>query len=88
MEVYSALLHLKFLRLYVEASLKYGSSDYYACTLFIPLAKEQKAVRALINAFHDTSDKDWYGTKEDLKEPEDFYPFILIKLGCPSSLLT
>lgn len=86
-EVYSSLLHLKFLRLYVEASLKYGSSEYFASTIFIPLAKEQKAVKALINAFSDTKEKDWYGTKEDLKETEDFYPFILIKVGCPSTIM-
>lgn len=85
-EVFSALLHLKYLRLYVEASLKYGNNDYFSSVIFVPLNKEQKAVKVLINAFNDTSDKEWYGTKEDLKESEDFYPFILIKLGCPSTI--
>jgi hypothetical protein len=28
----------------------------------------------------------WYGTKEELKDTEDFYPFILIKLGVPTYL--
>jgi hypothetical protein len=38
----------------------------------------------MIKSFSDTSDSGWYGTKEELKEAEDFYPFILIKLAVPS----
>lgn len=83
-EVYYALLHLKFLRLFVECSLKYGTSEYYSTIIFIPHGKEQKVVSTLIKVFNDTNDQGWYGTKEDLKDTEDFYPFILIKLGVPS----
>lgn len=83
-EVYYALLHLKFLRLYVECSLKYGNSDYYSTIIFIPHGKEHKVVSTLIKVFNDTNDQGWYGTKEDLKDTEDFYPFILIKLGVPT----
>ena len=85
-EVYYALLHLKFLRLFVESSLKYGSSDYYSCVVFTPHGKEQKVVSTMIKVFNDTEDQGWYGTKEELKESEDFYPFILIKLGVPSTI--
>lgn len=86
-EVYYALLHLKFLRLFVEASLKYGTTaDYYSCVVFCPHGKEQKVVSTMIKIFNDTSDQGWYGTKEELKESEDFYPFILIKLGVPTTI--
>jgi V-type H+-transporting ATPase subunit C len=74
------------LRLYVEATLKYGSSEYYSCIVFTPHGREAKVVSEMIKVFSDTSDQGWYGTKEDLKETEDFYPFILIKLGVPSYL--
>ena len=40
----------------------------------------------MIKTFNDTNDEGWYGTKEELKESEDFYPFILIKLGVPSNI--
>ena len=40
----------------------------------------------MIKVFNDTEDQGWYGTKEELKESEDFYPFILIKLGVPSTI--
>jgi V-type H+-transporting ATPase subunit C len=40
----------------------------------------------MIKAFSDTDNQGWYGTKEELKDTEDFYPFILIKLGVPSTI--
>ena len=83
-EVYYALLHLKYLRLYVESSLKYGNSDYFTCIVFCNVGKEQKIVSTMIKKFTGSDEVGWYGTKEELKETEDFYPFILIKLGVPS----
>ena len=83
-EVYYALLHLKYLRLYVESNLKYGNSDYFTCIVFCNVGKEQKIVSTMIKKFTDSNEVGWYGTKEELKETEDFYPFILIKLGVPS----
>jgi V-type H+-transporting ATPase subunit C len=46
--------------------------------------KETKVVSLMIKAFTETGDQGWYGTKEELKDTEDFFPFILIKLGCPT----
>ena len=86
-EVYYGLLHLKFLRLYVESSLKYGTSDYYSCIVFTSQGREQKCVSTMIKTFNDTKEQGWYGTKEELKETEDFYPFILVKISVPSSIV-
>ena len=86
-EVFYALLHLKYLRLYVESCLKYTSGDYYSVMVYTPKDKEQKLVSIMIKTFNDTKEQGWYGTKEELKESEDFYPFILIKMSVPSSIL-
>ena len=86
-EVFYALLHLKYLRLYVESCLKYTSGDYYSVMVYVPRDKEQKLVSIMIKTFNDTKEQGWYGTKEELKETEDFYPFILIKISVPSSIL-
>ena len=86
-EVFYALLHLKYLRLYVESCLKYTSGDYYSVMVYTPRDKEQKLVSTMIKTFNDTKEQGWYGTKEELKEQEDFYPFILIKISVPSSIL-
>ena len=86
-EVFYALLHLKYLRLYVESCLKYTSGDYYSVMVYVPRDKEQKLVSIMIKTFNDTKEQGWYSTKEELKETEDFYPFILIKISVPSSIL-
>ena len=86
-EVFYALLHLKYLRLYVESCLKYTSGDYYSVMVYVPREREQKLVSIMIKTFNDTKEQGWYGTKEELKETEDFYPFILIKISVPSSIL-
>lgn len=83
-EVFYALLHLKYLRLYVESSLKYTSGDYYSVMVYVPKEKEQKLITTMIKTFNDTKEQGWYGTKEELKESEDFYPFILVKISVPS----
>jgi V-type H+-transporting ATPase subunit C len=54
-EIYHALLHLKFLRLYSESVLKYGSNEYYSCIIFTAHGKETKVVSQMIKAFSDTS---------------------------------
>ena len=86
-EVFYALLHLKYLRLYVESCLKYTSGDYYSVMVYVPKDKEQKLISIMIKTFNDTKEQGWYGTKEELKENEDFYPFILVKISVPSSIL-
>ena len=86
-EVFYALLHLKYLRLYVESCLKYTSGDYYSVLVYTPREKEQKLISTMIKTFNDTKEQGWYGTKEELKETEDFYPFILFKISVPTSIL-
>ena len=55
--------------------------------VFCNVGKEQKIVSTMIKKFTDSNEEGWYGTKEELKESEDFYPFILIKLGVPFNIL-
>ena len=86
-EVFYALMHLKYLRLYVESCLKYTSGDYYSVMVYVSKDKEQKLISTMIKTFNDTKEQGWYGTKEELKETEDFYPFILVKISVPSSII-
>ena len=86
-EVFYALMHLKYLRLYVESCLKYTSGDYYSVMVYVSKDKEQKLISTMIKTFNDTKEQGWYGTKEELKETEDFYPFIFVKISVPSSII-
>ena len=67
--------------------LKYTSGDYYSLMVYVPKDKEQRLINTMIKTFSNTKEQGWYSTKEELKESEDFYPFILIKIFVPSSIL-
>ena len=54
--------------------------------LNVLLATRVYAFVSSTTVINDTNDEGWYGTKEELKESEDFYPFILIKLGVPTNI--
>jgi len=77
-----------YLRLYVEASLKYPSSDYHTLLVIPEEGREPKVVNAMLKKENDLGGEAdvWYGTKEELKESEDFFPFVLVKLSVPQSL--
>ena len=86
-EMFSALMHMKILRLYCESTLKYGSNEYYCINILVNPGREMKVVSQMIKcSSEDVGDPSWYGTKEEIKDSEDFYPFILIKLGVPSTI--
>jgi len=86
-EMFSALMHLKILRLYCESTLKYGSNEYYCINILVNPGREMKVVSQMIKcSSEDVGDPSWYGTKEEIKDSEDFYPFILIKLGVPNTI--
>ncbi len=72
------------MRLYTESTLKYGTGEYYSCIVFTTPGKETKVVSQMIKMFSDNVDSGWYGTKEEIKDTEDFYPFILTKLAVPT----
>lgn len=77
-----------YLRLYVEASLKYPNSDYHTLLVIPEDGRETKVVNAMLKKENDTGGESdgWYGTKEELKDSEDFFPFVLIKLSVPLTL--
>lgn len=85
-EVYNAIIHLMYLRVYVEATLKYPKNEYHSLLVIPEEGKEQKIVNSILKKESSTENKGWYGTKEEIKDSEDFFPFVLVKLGVPLHL--
>ena len=85
-EIFIALLHIKMLRIYIESNLKYSSPDYFTYIIDLPKEKQTKTISLLIKKFSDPSEFGLYGTKDETKDSEDFFPFILIRLTVPSKL--
>ena len=48
----------------------------------MPSGKEKKTIQNLIKLFTQSKDdKGMYGTKEEIGEAEDYFPFIMIPFG-------
>lgn len=76
-----------YLRLYIEATLKFPGNDYHTLLVIPEEGREPRVVNAMLKKENDNEGmQGWYGTKEELKDTEDFFPFVVIKLGVPSTL--
>jgi V-type H+-transporting ATPase subunit C len=93
--VYSALfesmMHLKVLRGHVESVLRWGVPPKYLLSIVkAQPGKEKKMIQNLIKLFANPgsihyllleTEKGMYGTKEEIGELEDYFPYILIPFG-------
>lgn len=84
-ELYIALLHLKALRLYVESVLRYSLPPNFLSFCVKPeVGRERRILDTLIRRFLKPGETvDLYTSKDD-EESEEFYPFVLVKVGIPS----
>lgn len=80
-------IHMKRVRLLVDLTMRFGpkekGQDSFA-TLLIKVSTQgkEKAVQTeLTKLFADSSNKDMYGTKEELEDTEDFFPFVYIPIN-------
>ena len=55
--------------------------------VYVPKDKEQRLIITMIKTFSNTKEQGCCSSQEELKESEDFYPFIIIKISVPSSIL-
>lgn len=83
-DLYVTYLHLKQLRLVVDIAMRFGTSDpNLTCIIKPDLGKEKKVQQSLLKLFADPSQIGLYGTKEELEDTEDFFPFVYIAVNIP-----
>ena len=64
--------------------MRYGSPEDYGVYLIdVKKGKEKRINKALINNFADISKRDLYGTKEELNDTEDFFPYAFALIDLP-----
>ncbi len=82
-----ALMHLKVMRTYIDAVLRFGIPPKFFLGVIEPgKGKDKAIVDAMIKQFADPSMQEMYGSKEDVGDQEDFFPFVLTNLTAPSFL--
>ena len=77
-----ALIHIKIYVVIIDCSLRFGSFiNFKIALIFYDKNKEARLVQNLITAFAEPDKLDFYGTKEQLNDTEDFYPFVYTSFG-------
>lgn len=76
-EGFIVLTHIKVYRVIIDASLRFGAfANFSVLLLLFDKGRDQKVVQTLIKAFAEKDKLDFYGTKEQLNDTEDFFPFV------------
>jgi V-type H+-transporting ATPase subunit C len=73
-EMFTLNLHVKMLRCLIESVMRFGQDQVLYAVLTLKQGKEKDALKALTQ--HESIDKAMYGTKDELEDVEDFFPFI------------
>lgn len=78
---------MKRVRLVVELTMRFGPKEhdiptFASCLVNVSNSSKEKSVlTALTTLFSDASNKEMYGTKEELEDSEDFFPFVYIPIN-------
>ena len=81
-------MHLKVIRAYIDGVLRFGIPPKFFMGIIKPVkGNEDKIRRGLTEIFADPAMKDMYGTKEELNDVEDFFPYVVVQLSSPSFLM-
>ena len=77
-ETYELYVHAKILRLVVETNMRFGSDPTVVYIVETQSGKEKNVLSLLVDIFGDRESEGLYGTKDEIDDGEDFFPFIYI----------
>lgn len=76
-EVMVMVIHLKVFVIIIDSSLRFGSIDKFTvCLLFFEASKQSRVINKMIQNYAEKDKLDFYGTKDQLNDVEDFFPFV------------
>mmetsp|Transcript_16651 Transcript_16651/g.19262 ORF Transcript_16651/g.19262 Transcript_16651/m.19262 type:complete len:385 (-) Transcript_16651:21-1175(-) len=81
-DLYIASMHLKVMRAFIDGVLRFGIPPKFLLTVVkAKLGSEKKIIKSLIDFFASAKEKDLYGSKEEIGDTEDFYPFVFVPIS-------
>lgn len=84
-QLFSALLHLKVMRAYIDGVLRFGIPPKFYIGCVMPRKGTEKSILTdMSNILADESLKDMYGEKQDAADAEDYWPFVCVHLTSPN----
>ena len=76
-ELFVMISHLKFFKVVIDSNLRFGNPDNFAINMLVfDKSRETKIISDLIKNFAEKDKIEFYGTKEQLNDVEDFFPFV------------
>jgi V-type H+-transporting ATPase subunit C len=76
-EVMVMVIHLKVYLVIIDSSLRFGSmNNFIVALLFFDKSKQARVVNKLIQIYAEKDKLEFYGTKEQLNDVEDFFPYV------------
>jgi len=81
-EALVALIHIKVYIVVIDCNLRFGSfNNFKLSMLFLERSREPRLIQSMIKAFAEPDKLDFYGTKEQLNDTEDFFPFVYTNMA-------
>ena len=88
--IYNALMHLKIMRVFIDAVLRFGlpkESKFFMCIIKPSNNNDKNIMKKLTEEFAEEHLKDYYGEKQEAQD-EDFFPYVLTQLSSPLFLMS
>ena len=86
-EMFSALMHLKVIRAYIDGVLRFGIEPRFMIGVVIPKrGMEKKILMEMTECLAEEHLKEMYGEKIDASEADDYWPFVSIPLTSPQHI--
>lgn len=86
-EMFSALMHLKVIRAYIDGVLRFGIEPKFMIGVVLPKrGTEKKILLEMTDCLAQEDLKEMYGEKIDASEADDYWPFVCIPLTSPSHI--
>jgi len=80
-ELYITSMHLKILRVYIDGVLRFGIPPTFDISAIEPGQNERKVIKNLTDLYAKEEDKGLYGSKEEIQDTEDYYPFVIVPVS-------
>jgi V-type H+-transporting ATPase subunit C len=76
-ELVVMICHIKVYKTIIDSNLRFGSfNNFNISILFFDKGKDSRIINDLVTAFAEKDKLEFYGTKEQLNDTEDFFPFV------------
>jgi V-type H+-transporting ATPase subunit C len=86
-QLFSALMHLKVMRAYIDGVLRFGIPPKFYIGIVIPKKGHERTILNDMTAvLAEKSLMEMYGEKVDANEAEDYWPFVCVNLTSPNFL--